>query len=195
MPPRQNKTMTGAEGRGRESSGVEGGYIVASGGPTKQHTGSSGARTEPIQVISQVQAHPQQPHSEAQTQGMYSERGGPAQGAAQGQQSQDFNRILWDIYGDVVRKGTYIYLGARRRVPSGLALGTWERRLADYPDKGIVDFLAYGWPVNFDRRMPLQATFENHPSATRYPADIADGARISGVGRSLLGAPYIGVSC
>ena len=68
--------------------------------------------------------------------------------------------------------GTYNASGARIRVPSGLCIEAWRRYLSDYTDTNLVDFLAFGWPINFDREAPLQATEVNHPSATQHSTDI-----------------------
>ena len=34
--------------------------------------------------------------------------------------------------------------------PSKLNLEVWEQELADYQDKGIVEFLRYGWPISYN---------------------------------------------
>ena len=48
----------------------------------------------------------------------------------------------------------------------------WERYLVGYEDKQIVDFLAYGWPVSFDRKCPLVSTFEPHASGKEHPESV-----------------------
>ena len=35
-----------------------------------------------------------------------------------------------------------------------------------------MDFLEFGWPINFDRSAVLMSTLENHALATRYQQDI-----------------------
>ena len=77
-----------------------------------------------------------------------------------------------DIYDAVVGVGRYNYCGARVPVPSGLCVDAWRRYLQSYPDVGMVDFLEFGWPVNFDRSSPLRSTMVNHTSALQYPADL-----------------------
>ena len=79
---------------------------------------------------------------------------------------------LREIFEKVTAFGQYNYEGARVRVPSGLSVEAWRKYLADYPDKGLVDFLEFGWPINFDRRSPLIPTPENHPSAKQHDPDI-----------------------
>ena len=82
--------------------------------------------------------------------------------------SGEFMPIMQDIYYNVINTGTYNHCGARIRVPSGLCIGAWEKYLHDYTDRNLVDFLAYGWPVNHDRTSPLLSTPVNHPSATQH---------------------------
>ena len=58
--------------------------------------------------------------------------------------------------------------GARRRVPSGLCIEAWRHYLHDYEDPNLVDCLAFGWPIDFQRSAPLQPTDFNHPSARQF---------------------------
>ena len=80
---------------------------------------------------------------------------------------------LKGIYERVTASGQYNFAKARIRVPSGLSVEAWRRYLVDYPDQGLVDFLEFGWPVNFDRRSQLIASGINHPSARQHQEDIA----------------------
>ena len=82
------------------------------------------------------------------------------------------NGDLRDIYMEVIGRHTYNFAGARRRVPSGLCIEAWKKHLGDYTDYNVVDFLAFGWPINCNRGAPLQSTFTNHPSAAQHPDDI-----------------------
>ena len=79
---------------------------------------------------------------------------------------------LKEIYDSVVADGRYNYRGARRRVPSGLCIDAWRAYLRDYTDYKLVDYLAYGWPINFERGSPLRATPVNHTSATQHTEHI-----------------------
>ena len=76
------------------------------------------------------------------------------------------------IYDAVVTVGRYNYCGARVPVPSGLCVEAWRRYLDDYLDVGIIDFLEFGWPVNFDRSSPLRSMLVNHASALQHPRDV-----------------------
>ena len=50
-------------------------------------------------------------------------------------------------------------------MPSELNIPAWREALRYYPDRAIVDYLAFGWPINFDRSLVLLSTPKNHPSA------------------------------
>ena len=79
---------------------------------------------------------------------------------------------LYDIFREVVKGGRYNAAGARRRVPSALNIEAWRKCLANYSDGELVDFLEFGWPVNFRRGMVLQSTLQNHASALQNARDI-----------------------
>ena len=87
-------------------------------------------------------------------------------------QHHDYNEQLRNVFVAATHRGTYNAEGARVRVPSGLCISAWREYLADYNDPHLVDFLEFGWPVNFYRGAPLASTATNHPSATRYPTHI-----------------------
>lgn len=58
--------------------------------------------------------------------------------------------------------------GARIPVPTPLNIPAWESKLLDYHDRQIVDFLRYGWPVNYTaNQLPISAD-KNHSSAISY---------------------------
>ena len=80
---------------------------------------------------------------------------------------------LRNIFDKVTARGTYNYRGARIPVPSRLRMSRWRQCLVDYADKGLPEFLEFGWPINFNRDSALQSTLINHASALQYPADIA----------------------
>ena len=98
---------------------------------------------------------------------------------------------LKDIFHRVTATGHYNYQESRIRVPSGLSIAAWRRYLHDYPDQGLVDFLEFGWPINFDRRSPLQPNYNNHPSGVRYGADI-DFYIDTEIGFEALAGPFEG---
>jgi len=52
------------------------------------------------------------------------------------------------------------------QVYSGFKIAFWYQHLEHYEDKIVVDFLHFGWPINFHSEVFPIATFRNHPSAT-----------------------------
>ena len=84
----------------------------------------------------------------------------------------DHNELLREIFDAVASHGTYNVWGARTRVPSGLCIEAWREYLRDYEDPNLVDFLAYGWPINFDRRLVLEQSYINHTSARHHDSDV-----------------------
>ena len=131
--------------------------------------------------------------------------GGP-QGVEQpgnGQQGQDGQRqhidTLLRIYRAVSARGIYNFQGARIRVPSGLHIHKWRHYLVDYHDPTVVDYLTFGWPINFNRASPLRSTPENHASATQHMQHIdhyvqverGHGALLGPMGGHLAGRTHI----
>ena len=131
--------------------------------------------------------------------------GGP-QGVEQpgdGQQGQDGQRqhidTLLRIYRAVSARGMYNFQGARIRVPSGLHIHKWRHYLVDYHDPTVVDYLNFGWPINFNRASPLRSTPENHASATQHMQHIdhyvqverGHGALLGPLGGHLAGRTHI----
>ena len=82
------------------------------------------------------------------------------------------NAYMREIYDRVAMTGVYNHVGARVPIPSGLNVQAWKQYLEDYRVPNLVMYLEYGWPINFDREQPLVSTFQNHPSARRYPEDV-----------------------
>ena len=96
---------------------------------------------------------------------------------------------LVNTYNAVAARGKYNFSGTRIRVPSGLRINNWRRYLVDYADKGLTDYLEFGWPINFDRAVGLQPTLENHASATNY-AQHVDFYVETELGHGALAGPF-----
>ena len=63
------------------------------------------------------------------------------------------------------------YLDARLPIPSGLNIPAWTELLIDYHDDQQVDFLNFGWPVDYTKPTPPTPTYTNHerdPVMLRY---------------------------
>ncbi len=89
-----------------------------------------------------------------------------------------------DIYREVFKRGSYNFCGARIPVPSRLNIAQFRHLLSGYHDSALVDFLEFGWPINYCRSSQPISTHSNHRSAVQYAnvvdadiaTDIKDGA-------------------
>ena len=61
--------------------------------------------------------------------------------------------------------------GAKIPVSSQLNISVWRHYLTDYVDHGVVDFLQFGWSINYTSSVLPQPTHTNHQSALAYPED------------------------
>ena len=102
-----------------------------------------------------------------------------------------YNVQLRDIFAEVTASGEYNFRAARKRVPSGLCISAWKEYLKDYRDGQIVQYLEYGWPINFNRDAPLASTHVNHASARDHEADISHYIHTE-VGHGALAGPFEG---
>ena len=75
----------------------------------------------------------------------------------------------WDNYQDyltlyqAVRKtGLPNYLQAKVPIPSGHNMANWRNMLSDYPAIELIDFLEFGWPIDYAIK-PIP-TYVNHAS-------------------------------
>ena len=59
------------------------------------------------------------------------------------------------------------FLGAQCAMASNFNVDSWSRYLDHYQDRVILDFLQYGWPVNYTSSVLASSTFHNHPSAAK----------------------------
>ena len=62
--------------------------------------------------------------------------------------------------------------GAKIPVSSQLNISVWRHYLTDYVDHVVVDFLQFGWPINYTSSVLPQRTHTNHQSALAYPEDV-----------------------
>lgn len=80
-----------------------------------------------------------------------------------------------EVYCAVLATKQPNFMCARQRVPSGLNIKAWQEYLTGYTqDPQLVDFLAYGWPMNYVSSAIPQATTTNHTSAAAYPDSVAE---------------------
>ena len=105
--------------------------------------------------------------------------------------NEGYNVQLRSIFTEVTASGDFNYKVARRRVPSGLSIPAWKEYLKDYSDGHIVQYLEYGWPINFNRDYPLMSTHVNHASARDHGADISHYIATE-LGHGALAGPFGG---
>ena len=101
------------------------------------------------------------------------------------------SEYLKDLYNEVRASGVYNFAGVQRRVPSGLNIHAWREYLRGYKDPHLVDYLEYGWPINFDRTQPLHPAYKNHFSANAYPDHVTHYVQTELAHGALLG-PFTG---
>ena len=59
--------------------------------------------------------------------------------------------------------------GSKIPVYTALKINGWEDLLLGYHDKIVVEFLNYGWPINYCASQSPHFTICNHPSALAFP--------------------------
>ena len=64
------------------------------------------------------------------------------------------------------------YMGARIMLKSGLQIEEWKRELVNYVDVGLVDFLQYGWPLDYTAPYAPTPVLKNHEKNTNYLAHV-----------------------
>ncbi|CAH3034487.1 unnamed protein product [Porites evermanni] len=62
--------------------------------------------------------------------------------------------------------------GAKIPVSLQLNISVWRHYLTDYVDHVVLDFLQFGWPINYTSSVLPQPTHTNHQSALAYPEDV-----------------------
>lgn len=78
------------------------------------------------------------------------------------------------------------FLAARIPIQSNFKLANFDFYLEHYYDRNIVDFLRYGWPINYVGSVP-SSTFSNHPSAVKNIAFLKSYVQKELVHRSICG--------
>ena len=62
--------------------------------------------------------------------------------------------------------------GAKLLVPALLLLQNWRTLLSNYSDNIAVNFLSYGWPINYTASTFPASSLHNHPSASNYDSHV-----------------------
>ena len=72
----------------------------------------------------------------------------------------------------IKNSATYNYLGCRIPIKSQLKVDVWAQQLQGYWDTQLLEFLAYGFPLDFNRDSKLRCEGNNHNSALQFPKDV-----------------------
>ena len=77
---------------------------------------------------------------------------------------------------DIIRQtGRPNYQAARFPLSSGLNIEAWEHLLKDYPDKFLIQYLKFGFPLSICNHDNLKISkVTNHHSAIQYPQAVQD---------------------
>ena len=87
-------------------------------------------------------------------------------------------------------QGTYNHLGARISLThTNFKIQTWRDLLVNYPKKGLVDFLEFGFPIGVDPDGLTEPTLKNHSSSYMYYTYI-DKFCIKEISKAGLAGPF-----
>ena len=90
----------------------------------------------------------------------------------------------------IYRSGMYNFQGCRIPVKSNLKIEFWRQHLRDYRDGIIVQFLEYGWPINYDFHADPISSDRNHSTAQEFPETI-DNYICTEVAHGALAGPFL----
>ena len=96
---------------------------------------------------------------------------------------------MTDLHTIVKASGHYNHEFCRIPVPSSLNIAAWRLRLQEYSDYAIVDFLEFGWPLNFTANNPPRSEKRNHKGARDYKSDVDEFLR-SEITNGHISGPY-----
>lgn len=100
------------------------------------------------------------------------------------------NHELIALYEAVKATGTYNYKAARLPLKSNLNISFWKKELAGYSDNILLEFLEFGWPVNYVRLLQPVSCSRNHPSAYEFPSAIQSYIDTE-LGHNALAGPFV----
>ena len=67
--------------------------------------------------------------------------------------------------------------GAKLLVPTSLLLPNWKTLLSNYLDSIVVDFLSYGWPINYTAPTFPASSLRNSPGACVMPCEFLEESK------------------
>ena len=81
---------------------------------------------------------------------------------------------LVELHRLVENSGKHNFEAVRIPIHSELQINKWEEYLFDYYDNRVVEFLKYGWPLNFDSEISPVSDLRNHKGAREFSSFICD---------------------
>ena len=100
------------------------------------------------------------------------------------------NNVYIDIYNKVLATGVPNFLVAKQPLPSGLNINNWRTALKGYTDHKLIDFLNFGWPIDYTLNKIPTATLANHKELIDYSHCIEKYITIETSLKALLG-PFL----
>lgn len=80
---------------------------------------------------------------------------------------------LTKLHHAISASGCYNFEGVRMPIPTNFRLPYWQTRLVSYHDSELMQFLQFGWPINYTANCDFpSSTKANHPSATNFPQHV-----------------------
>lgn len=86
---------------------------------------------------------------------------------------EEFPEFL-DVYQKIKKAKAPNFVTARVPIPSGLHIKEWRKRLTNYHDNVLCEYLQFGWPLGFHNTLPPQSVNVNHPSANEHLHHVRD---------------------
>ena len=82
------------------------------------------------------------------------------------------SKLFIDLSNSVRDSKKPNYKGCRLKVPSHINIDYLNSVLKDYSDFKIVEFLTYGWPINYIETTVRPCVPKNHKGATEFKSEI-----------------------
>ncbi|XP_029184192.2 uncharacterized protein LOC114952381 [Acropora millepora] len=83
--------------------------------------------------------------------------------------------------------GTHNFVSAQVPVPTSFDLDTWNTYLHNYDDNIIVQYLCYGWPINYQSDVLPSSTLQNQSSAVKNNLCLLDYLEEELIHRAIIG--------
>ena len=95
------------------------------------------------------------------------------------------------MHNKVIAHNTFNYCGAKIPLDhNGLNIDIWKKKLTNYHDQELLNFLEFGWPLGLDPSIDLDSTLKNHPSSYQF-ADAVDKFIIKNIANNAIAGPSV----